>query len=105
MRTSSVALISLLLLVPAPLLAGSLNTDAVLGGALGGGVGALIGSEVGGRNGAYWVPRSGVPREPPLQPAATIDPDARWFMWTEDVTTVTTTDTGIMKTINQVSLF
>jgi hypothetical protein len=52
MRTSSAALISLLLLVPAPLLAGSLNTDAVLGGALGGGVGALIGSEVGGRNGA-----------------------------------------------------
>ena len=46
------AALSLLLLAPVPALAGNLDTDALLGGALGGGVGALLGSELGGRNGA-----------------------------------------------------
>jgi hypothetical protein len=38
--------------VPAPLLAGGLTGDAMLGGALGGALGAGIGSELGGRDGA-----------------------------------------------------
>lgn len=46
------ALLSVLLLSPMSLLAGNLDTDAILGGALGGAVGAAVGSEVGGRNGA-----------------------------------------------------
>lgn len=37
---------------PAPLLAGSLTGDAMLGGALGGALGAGLGSELGGRDGA-----------------------------------------------------
>jgi len=37
---------------PAPLLAGSLTGDAMLGGALGGALGAGVGSELGGRDGA-----------------------------------------------------
>ncbi len=37
---------------PAPLLAGGLSRDAMLGGALGGALGAGIGAELGGRDGA-----------------------------------------------------
>lgn len=37
---------------PAPLLAGGLTGDAILGGALGGALGAGVGSELGGRDGA-----------------------------------------------------
>lgn len=47
---------SLLLLAtlgaPAPLLAGGLTGDAMLGGALGGALGAGLGAELGGRDGA-----------------------------------------------------
>jgi uncharacterized protein YcfJ len=42
----------LFLVVPAPLWAANLDTEALLGGALGGAVGALVGSEFGGRQGA-----------------------------------------------------
>jgi hypothetical protein len=37
---------------PAPLLAGGLTGDAMLGGALGGALGAGLGAELGGRDGA-----------------------------------------------------
>ena len=37
---------------PAPLLAGGLTGDAMLGGALGGALGAGVGAELGGRDGA-----------------------------------------------------
>lgn len=37
---------------PAPLLAGGLTGDAMLGGALGGALGAGVGSQLGGRDGA-----------------------------------------------------
>jgi uncharacterized membrane protein YfcA len=41
-----------LLLIPLPLLAGSVDTDALIGGAVGGTVGAVLGSELAGRQGA-----------------------------------------------------
>jgi outer membrane lipoprotein SlyB len=52
MKIISSTLFSVLLLGSTPLLAGNLDTDALLGGALGGAVGGAVGSELGGRNGA-----------------------------------------------------
>lgn len=52
MRKTTLAIVTLTIVLTSPSRAGDLNTSAALGGGLGGALGALIGSEVGGRNGA-----------------------------------------------------